>query len=87
MITLAGSSTVMHEAGTDYTDLGATAFDIVDGNVTDSIEVTGAVDEAMPGEYRWSICKDSASNAAIMVSRLVKVVDGVQPQIALVGEG
>ena len=52
MITLIGDTNVTHEAGSDYTDLGATWSDAVDGNGT--LTGVGEVDDQVPGTYTLS---------------------------------
>ena len=49
IITLIGDTNVTHEAGSDYTDLGATWSDAVDGNGT--LTGVGEVDDQVPGTY------------------------------------
>ena len=76
VITLSGQSTVTHETGTAYTDLGATAFDSLEGNLTPWIVVTNPVDVNVPGSYTVSYnVSDAAGNPAIEVTRTVDVVD------------
>ena len=49
VITLIGDSSITHEAGTNYTDSGATWADLVDGS--GSVTPTGNVNASIPGEY------------------------------------
>ena len=49
MITLIGDTNVTHEAGSDYTDLGATWSDAVDGNGT--LTGVGEVDDGARNLY------------------------------------
>jgi len=87
VITLTGSTTLNHEQGTAYTDAGATASDIVDGNVTAGIAVTGTVDINTAGPYILSYnVTDAATNAAITVTRTVTVADTTIPVITLTGD-
>ncbi len=76
VISLIGDGTIVHEAGTEYTDSGAQVSDIVDGDVGGAITVTGVVDAMVPGEYQLVFsAKDSRDNEANTVVRLVQVVD------------
>lgn len=85
-ITLLGSSTVLHELQTTYTDAGATASDAADGDLTANIVVTGTVDSNIAGTYTLSYnVIDSQSNAATTVTRSVIVADRTAPTITLVG--
>ena len=69
VITLNGVSTVQHELGTTYTDLGATA----DGGET--VTISGTVDVNVVGSYILSYnASDTAGNSAKQVTRTVTVV-------------
>ena len=85
VITLNGDATVYVEAGTSYSDLGATATDDVDGNLTGSILVGGdAVDPNTLGSYLVTYnVSDSSGNAAATVTRTVIVQDTIAPVITV----
>ncbi|NGP44619.1 DUF5011 domain-containing protein [Bacillaceae bacterium SIJ1] len=51
VMTLNGPPLVQIERGESYTDEGATAFDLLDGDVTDDIFVDNPVDEEVIGTY------------------------------------
>lgn len=51
VITLVGSNPINLTVGTTFTDLGATAQDAEDGNITHKIVVTGAVNSQVLGTY------------------------------------
>ena len=72
IITLLGDSNITHEAGSVYTDAGATWSDSVDGNGT--ADTNGTVDQNTPGTYQiiYSFT-DSSGNQAQSVTRTVKV--------------
>ena len=74
VITLNGSSTIELTQGDTYSELGATATDNVDGNLTSSIVITGSVNTAVVGSYtrRYNVT-DAAGNAANEVTRTVNV--------------
>ena len=87
VITLSGSSTVTHEAGSSYTDLGATAMDMVDGDLSEEVGSVGTVDIRKLGAYTLSYgVSDAAGNKAKGVMRTVTVVDTTPPVIKLKGE-
>ena len=87
MITLKGEQSVTINAGENYEDAGATAHDAVDGDISKSIETTGAVDANKPGAYTVTYnVSDQSGNHADAVLRTVTVVDAVVPVITLKGE-
>ena len=76
IITRTGDENVTHEAVTSYSDLGASASDTLDGNLTANVLTTGTVDINTPGTYALTYTvSDAAGNAAISVTRNVTVVD------------
>ncbi|MDA7659043.1 DUF5011 domain-containing protein [Akkermansiaceae bacterium] len=82
VITLTGSASVTTEAGSDYTDAGATAFDAVDGAI--AVVVDNTVNSQVPGSYLVSFAAtDAAGNAAVEVTRTVIVEDTSPPVITL----
>jgi len=84
-ITLIGAPEINHNFGTNYNDLGASAFDKVDG--TFSVTATGLVDFNKVGTYTVTYnITDAAGNVALQVSRTVNVVDVTPPVIALNGD-
>ena len=83
VITLSGSATMTHEAGTVYIDEGADAEDAVDGTVT--VTTSGLVMEGIPGIYTLSYsATDSVGNTGT-ATRKVTVQDTVGPLITLSG--
>ena len=90
IITLNGASTVNLNVGDTYTELGATATDDVDGNLTSSIIIGGdTVNTNIAGTYLVTYnVSDSAGNAATQVIRTVNVIpDTTAPVITLNGAG
>ena len=64
-MTLKGESVVSIKAGDKYEELGATATDECDGDLTDKISVESKVDTNTPGEYEVSYkVVDSSQNEA-----------------------
>ena len=87
VITLKGEQSVTVNVGENYEDAGATANDDVDGDITQSIEITGLIITGTPGVYTLTFnVKDESGNAAASVVRTVRVVDEVAPVITLKGE-
>ena len=87
VITLNGASTVNLNVGDTYTELGATASDNEDGDITANIVTTGTVDTNTAGTYLVNYnVSDTASNAATQVTRTVNVIaDTSAPVITLTG--
>ena len=88
IITLVGDSTVTLECGDSYVDDGATAYDIVDGDLTPYIAVGGdTVDTGTAGSYVITYdVSDFSANPAVQVTRTVNVEDTTPPAITLVGD-
>ena len=83
VITLNGAATLTLQAGVDsYVEQGATAVDLVDGNLTAAILIAGSVDTLAVGSYAITYdVTDAAGNAASRVTRTVNVVDTRPPTI------
>ncbi|NNF02214.1 MAG: DUF5011 domain-containing protein [Bacteroidia bacterium] len=86
VITLNGNSTVTIEAcDNSYVDAGATAFDNIDFDITDSLSVSNNIDVFTPGTYMVTYTvSDNAGNTA-MLSRTVIVEDNTAPSLSLLG--
>ena len=75
MITLIGSNPITVSVGNTYTDQGATAQDVEDGDITTNIVVTGTVNTATLGTYTVTYnVSDSDGLSATEVTRTVSVV-------------
>ena len=88
VITLVGADPQILECSIDaYTELGATAADACDGDLTaNMVTDASAVDVSTPGSYAVTYdVSDAAGNAAVQVTRTVTVVDTIPPVITLVG--
>ncbi len=87
IITLNGSATVSVEQYKTFTDPGATAADSVDGDLSDAIEVSGAVNTATRGTYTLTYnVSDAAGNAATAVTRTVTVTKPSGTRIGVIGD-
>ncbi len=86
VITITGGD-IAHEQGTPYTDLGATALDNIDGDITSLISVENNVDSDTSGTYTvvYSV-SDSSGNSADQKTRTVIVSDTTKPVINLIGD-
>ena len=87
VITLVGADPQTIEVGSPYVELGATALDNYDGDITGSIVIDAtAVNTAVVGCYLVTYnVTDANGNPATQVTRTVDVVDTTIPVITLVG--
>lgn len=86
IITLTGAATIILEQGDSFTDPGATAADIIDGDLSVSIITGGSVNTTLPGSYTLTYnVADAAGNNAVEVTRTVIVSDTTIPVITLIG--
>ncbi|MBT5716778.1 MAG: DUF5011 domain-containing protein, partial [Opitutae bacterium] len=84
IISLTGDSTIIHEGGIGYADLGAKWTDAVDGNGT--LIANGIVDSMQVGSYQLNYSRtDQAGNIANQIFRTVQVVDTTAPSLILIG--
>ena len=84
VISLNGSATISINRNDTYQELGATANDARDGEI--SVTISGNVDVSALGDYTITYtAKDVAGNEATL-TRTVSVVDGTKPVITLNGE-
>ncbi len=83
VIAINGSSELTIQAGSTYTEQGATCTDDTDGSL--QVTTTGTVDTSNPGTYTVTYaCTDSSGNGST-ISRTVTVVDTTDPVIAING--
>ena len=88
IITLLGSDTVLIEKNTLYTDAGATAFDNIEGNISQRIMVTNLLDTTQSGVYYiiYNV-SDGSGNDASPVTRVIIVADDItNPIITVLGD-
>lgn len=86
-ILLTGDATINLNQGDAYSEQGATASDLVDGDVTGSIVINSNVNTAVKGTYQVTYnVSDAAGNAATEVVRTVIVHDVTVPVITLIGD-
>jgi hypothetical protein len=81
-----GAATVSQECGFQYTDEGAIANDVCDGNLTNSIVTVNPVATGTPGNYtvRYNVT-DQAGKSAPEVTRAVTVADNLPPELTVNG--
>ncbi len=87
VITLLGTNPQVIEVGSPYVELGATATDSNEGDLSGSIIIdASAVNTAILGSYAVTYnVTDSLGNPAVQVTRTVDVVDTTAPVITLLG--
>ena len=86
-IVLTGEPVLTIEAGSGYTDAGATGFDTLEGDLTDDVEAASDVDAYKPGSYSVTFnLSDAAGNDATEIVRTVNIVDTTEPKLTLNGD-
>ncbi len=88
VISLVGADPLVLELNVDpYVELGATASDNVDGDISADVVIdSSAVDTTVVGSYPvFYDVVDSSENPAVQVTRTVNVVDTTPPVIVLLG--
>jgi uncharacterized protein YjbI with pentapeptide repeats len=82
-ITLLGNNPQIIEGGDAYVELGATATDIADGDISGSIVIdASAVNTSVMGSYNVTYdVDDAANNAATQIIRIVTVTDTTPPEL------
>ncbi|WP_198295056.1 immunoglobulin-like domain-containing protein, partial [endosymbiont of Ridgeia piscesae] len=85
VITLLGANPLSLEAGSSFTDPGATASDAFDGDLTASIQVSGSVDSATAGSYTLTYSATDAAGNSATATRIVTVAAASDPVITLLG--
>jgi len=87
VITRTGDEVVTVEVGSEYVDAGATAMDNYDGDITANIVTVNPVDTDVVADYTVTYnVTDANGNAAVEVTRTVKVVDTTPPVVTVEGE-
>ncbi|HDP35459.1 MAG TPA: DUF5011 domain-containing protein, partial [Candidatus Hydrogenedentes bacterium] len=86
VITITGVNPATVECGGAYSDAGATAADLCDGDLTAAITTSSNVDTGVAGAYAVTYnVSDAEANAAVEAVRVVNVVDTTPPVILLDG--
>lgn len=74
-ISLNGDKVVYLQVGQTYTDLGATAYDSCDGNISNKIEVSGNVNTEVAGSYQKTYKIEDSIGNEVKISRTIIVSD------------
>ena len=87
-ITLVGANPQSIELGIAYSELGATATDNIDGDITGAIVIdASAVDVNAVGDYTVTYnVQDAAENEAVEVTRTVTIIDTTLPVLTVLGD-
>lgn len=85
VVTLIGDAHDTIYVGDSYTDPGAEAEDILDGDLTANIQLTDNLDNSAIGTYTFTYSVTDSRNNTGTAERLVSVLDTTNPVLALVG--
>ncbi len=87
IITLKGDNPMDLYLGEPYVEPGATAYDSVDGDLTDKIDIDGTVNSDVAGTYTVTYTvSDTGGNVATAERRVVVAEDDEPPVITLKGQ-
>ena len=84
-ISLQGDNPMIVEIGSSYNELGAIASDPEDGDLTNSVEISGAVNANVLGTYQVQYSITDADGNTTTLVRSVEVIDTTPPNIILIG--
>ncbi|WP_462152936.1 immunoglobulin-like domain-containing protein [Pseudoalteromonas xiamenensis] len=81
VLTLNGSNAITLAVGEVYSELGASALDNVDGDISNKVTVSGTVDSAAVGVYTVTYTVSDAAGNTTSVTRSVSVQDASAPVV------
>lgn len=88
VITLNGQDTVRIEVGSSYTDAGATAWDISEGDITSAMTSNTDLETTVTGQYTYEYnVTDKSGNKAIPAIRTIIVVNDLTPPVLTLNPG
>jgi hypothetical protein len=83
-ISLRGNDTINIEINEPYNDPGATAYDLIDGDITDQLEINNAVDNTSVGLYTVMYqIHDRAGNTASKERTVIVEPDIITPTVQI----
>ncbi len=88
-ITILGDNPLTITLPTVYTELGATALDDTDGDISDRIEITSTADFLVSGSYEVIYSVSDAAENYVSITREVIIVaepDTTTPEITILGD-
>lgn len=74
-ISLIGNSTIYLQKGTEYKEFGATAYDTIEGDLTENIVINNPVNKDTVGTYTVSYSVSNGYSKTATTSRTVEVFD------------
>jgi hypothetical protein len=87
LLALIGEDSITIEAGSSYTEQGATCKDFIDGDISKKVKVAHKIKIMEPGTYNVVYsCTDSSGNSAPTQTRKVVVKDTTCPVVKLTGQ-
>ena len=81
VIKLNGPPTMTIILGGTYTEVGATAMDNLDGNLSNAITIEGIVDTSSPGTYTVTYTVSDASSNTTAVARTITIFPDTTPPV------
>jgi len=85
-LTMLGNATVNVEQCDTYIENGAVASDLIDGNLTTSIKISGAVNTSLVGTYTLTYNVMDAQGNSSTAKRTVNVIDTKKPGLFSYGK-
>ncbi len=89
VITIVGANPTNITVNSDYNDLGATAIDDIDGDISANIEVTGKVDTSKIGKYKVTYSVSDKAGNKITATRVVLITtitsNKIKPLLNILG--
>ncbi len=82
-LTMLGSSPIQVTVGATYTDAGATALDVVDGDLTAKIITASTVDSSKVGSYTVTYTVADSAGNTMSTARIVNVVAAEVPVLVV----
>ena len=79
-LSLIGNSTIYLQKGTEYKEFGATAYDTIEGDLTESIVINNKVKKDTVGTYTVSYSVSNGSSQKATASRTVIVFEGINKE-------
>ncbi|MCJ8314217.1 MAG: DUF5011 domain-containing protein, partial [Saccharospirillaceae bacterium] len=71
VISLNGESQITITIGTQYIEQGVSVIDIVDGDISEQIQITNNINESLAGEYQVTYSVTDAANNSTSINRSV----------------
>jgi hypothetical protein len=87
VLTLSGDAEIKLCQGASYNELGASSADSREGNLTSSIEITGSVNETVPGAYEITYKSSDVAGNIATSSRFVTVLASDSSECSLAAGG